>query len=83
MGSLSMPASDSHTKYHWPPERSSDLLCADGLELQELEFSESPVNLRYQSLEGLRVIAPRPNQQDRDGKTGKVLLILNVGVNRE
>ena len=26
MGTLSMPASDSHTKYHWPPERSSDLL---------------------------------------------------------
>jgi hypothetical protein len=26
MGSLSKPASDSHTKYHRPPERSSDLL---------------------------------------------------------
>ena len=26
MGTLSMPASDLHTKYHWPPERSSDLL---------------------------------------------------------
>ena len=26
MGSLSMTASDSHTKYHWPPERCSDLL---------------------------------------------------------
>jgi hypothetical protein len=28
MGTLSMPASDLHTKCHWPPERSSDLLCA-------------------------------------------------------
>ena len=26
MGSLSMTASDLHTKYHWPPERCSDLL---------------------------------------------------------
>jgi hypothetical protein len=26
MGTLSMPAGDLHTKYHWPPERSSDLL---------------------------------------------------------
>jgi len=25
-GTLSMTVSDSHTKYHWPPERSSDLL---------------------------------------------------------
>jgi hypothetical protein len=30
MGSLSMPARDSHTKYHWPPARSSDLLGAKG-----------------------------------------------------
>jgi hypothetical protein len=26
MGTLFMPASDSHTKYHRPPARSSDLL---------------------------------------------------------
>jgi hypothetical protein len=26
MGTLSMKASDLHTKYHRPPERSSDLL---------------------------------------------------------
>jgi hypothetical protein len=26
MGSLSMTASGLHTKYHWPPVRSSDLL---------------------------------------------------------
>jgi hypothetical protein len=26
MGILSLPTSDSHTKYHWPPARSSDLL---------------------------------------------------------
>jgi hypothetical protein len=26
MGTLSMTASDLHTKYHWPPDRSSDLL---------------------------------------------------------
>ena len=30
MGTLSMTAIDSHTKYHWPPERCSDLLCDIG-----------------------------------------------------
>ena len=28
MGSLSMPATSLHTKYHWPPARCSDLLAA-------------------------------------------------------
>jgi len=28
MGTLSRPVSDLHTKYHRPPDRSSDLLCA-------------------------------------------------------
>jgi hypothetical protein len=36
MGTLSMTASEVHTKYHWPPERSSDLLGDTGLLLRLL-----------------------------------------------
>jgi hypothetical protein len=43
MGTLSMPASDLHTKYHRPPDRSSDLLGGrHGAESTFLKFKRTP-----------------------------------------
>jgi len=61
MGTLSMTASDLHTKYHWPPARSSDLLgdC-------HRFYRRAPLNSAQHSLPvTLRDATTRPNEGPR------------------
>jgi hypothetical protein len=47
MGTLSMTASDLHTKYHWPPDRSSDLLGDEALGSTTIPFDASTSSTAY------------------------------------